>query len=462
MDYYEILGISEKSKSEEVRKAYHKMAFKYHPDKCSDEDAEEKFKRVVEAYEILSDPIKRRRYDLSRKLQDDYDFQLPPEILRFSRYFFSDKNMRKFQNVGNIISQQAEIFGININFEIMLHSFLNNIRNGKYYGLLEEYQMFRKFYEFENEAPKGHFFKQNKKKQEEEYEYRKKNKQTEMEKEESRGSPKKCNSKTSIVNTVSNLKNTKFNNKCVNVNVSVNLENVYNRNIKVANIDIDKRCPKCEGSGVIFVDNGVKKCKNSKSKYRRKNLSRKKNDSYLDKKICSKCKGLTKIQVPQKFLIDTSLDKICYLNQYFVSEEDDYYDIIFNINIKKHGLYYQEKNNRYDIFLDRNISLLEYYYGGEIKVPFLDDTILDIKWEGFNNGKYQNMLVIQNKGLIIIPDNNYIVKEDMALVSNNKINEMNRGDLKVNLFLKIPIYREIMLEDNKAKIEELTITDSQK
>ena len=72
--------------------------------------------------------------------------------------------------------------------------------------------------------------------------------------------------KLEVIEDAAQAFGSKFNNKCVNVNVSVNLENVYNRNIKVANIDIDKRCPKCEGSGVIFVDNGVKKCKNSKSK----------------------------------------------------------------------------------------------------------------------------------------------------------------------------------------------------
>ena len=80
MNYYEILGITEKAKYEEIRKAYHKMALKYHPDKCTDEDAEEKFRQVVEAYEVLVDPVKRRRYDLSRKLDDNYNFTLPNDI----------------------------------------------------------------------------------------------------------------------------------------------------------------------------------------------------------------------------------------------------------------------------------------------------------------------------------------------------------------------------------------------
>ncbi len=63
-DYYEILGISRNAGAEELKKAYRKLAFKYHPDKNQDnKKAEEKFKEVTEAYEILSDPQKRAQYD---------------------------------------------------------------------------------------------------------------------------------------------------------------------------------------------------------------------------------------------------------------------------------------------------------------------------------------------------------------------------------------------------------------
>lgn len=63
-DYYEILEVSKTATSEEIKKAYRKLAIKYHPDKNPDDkDAEEKFKEAAEAYEILSDPQKRSRYD---------------------------------------------------------------------------------------------------------------------------------------------------------------------------------------------------------------------------------------------------------------------------------------------------------------------------------------------------------------------------------------------------------------
>ncbi|HJT81752.1 MAG TPA: J domain-containing protein [Chthoniobacterales bacterium] len=80
-DYYETLGVAKTASEDEIRSAFRKLARKYHPDVAKDKKAaEEKFKQINEAYEVLSDPEKRRKYDqLGANWNQPGGFQPPPE-----------------------------------------------------------------------------------------------------------------------------------------------------------------------------------------------------------------------------------------------------------------------------------------------------------------------------------------------------------------------------------------------
>lgn len=101
-DYYEILGLNKDASDDAIKKAYRKMAMKYHPDKNQgDKEAEEKFKEVGEANEVLSDPAKRRLYD-----QYGHDFEKISQVGEpghGSHFEFFQREFNKQRNKGKSV-----------------------------------------------------------------------------------------------------------------------------------------------------------------------------------------------------------------------------------------------------------------------------------------------------------------------------------------------------------------------
>lgn len=79
-DYYETLGVPRNASEADIRKAFRKLAREYHPDVAKNKkQAEEKFKTINEAYEVLGDPAKRKRYDeLGANWREGANFRPPP------------------------------------------------------------------------------------------------------------------------------------------------------------------------------------------------------------------------------------------------------------------------------------------------------------------------------------------------------------------------------------------------
>lgn len=109
-DYYEILGVKKDATEAEIKSAYRKLARKYHPDVNKEKGAEEKFKDINEAYEVLGDKEKRQRYDsLGSAWQGGADFTPPPNFGDFDFSQFSSG--AQGGNMGGFSDFFSAIFG---------------------------------------------------------------------------------------------------------------------------------------------------------------------------------------------------------------------------------------------------------------------------------------------------------------------------------------------------------------
>src|SRR5258708_15550970 len=109
-DYYETLGVSRGADAEEVKRAYRKLARKYHPDASKEKNAEAKFKDVQEAYEVLRDSDKRAAYDqLGRDFRTGQQFRPPPDWEQ--RFGHSQSGTHRFSDLNGFSDFFSTLFG---------------------------------------------------------------------------------------------------------------------------------------------------------------------------------------------------------------------------------------------------------------------------------------------------------------------------------------------------------------
>jgi len=104
-DYYQILGLDKDAGQKQIKKAYRKLAFKYHPDRNKERpESSEKMKRVNEAYAVLSDPEKRREYDMLRQ-------QFGSSAYSQFRKNYSEQDIFSGSDINQIFEEMARAFG---------------------------------------------------------------------------------------------------------------------------------------------------------------------------------------------------------------------------------------------------------------------------------------------------------------------------------------------------------------
>ena len=151
-DYYKILNIPEDIEQADIKKAYKKLAIKWHPDKNKSSNAEEKFKEISEAYQILSDPDKRKEYDNPRNygtfnhvnfinpfdLFDSFfnDMHRSDDFSRMEQHF--RQMQQDMRNMNRGCSSESHSYS-NVNGNVTKKTVKNTTKNGKTYKeIIEE------------------------------------------------------------------------------------------------------------------------------------------------------------------------------------------------------------------------------------------------------------------------------------------------------------------------------------
>ena len=187
------------------------------------------------------------------------------------------------------------------------------------------------------------------------------------------------------------------------------------------------KCNNCDGTGVCSVMKVKKKKNNSRNK--KKNHKK----TFLDKKVCRECDGLMVKKDRKIFYIDCSQDQIIYKNEYFINEEEGFGDLIINIIVKEH---YFKRRDRYDLMIEQDVSLYEFYFGGVLNFEHIDGSEI-----------VEEIAPLVTDNRIKCSRDIQVKQRGLPISDNGK--ELGRGDLFVRLNLVLPPNLDNYQEDIK-------------
>tara|TARA_Y200000002_G_scaffold380339_1_gene391589 strand:+ start:875 stop:1705 length:831 start_codon:yes stop_codon:yes gene_type:complete len=154
-NYYQILGLNENANDNEIKKAYKKLAIKYHPDKNpNNKDAEEKFKTICEAYSVLSDKDKKEQYDKFGKQGINSNFRYNTEVnpneifnMFFRSYPFNDFESNLFSNKSNNNrSNENRLDVISNGTKVLIKDLINSKDLNNCIGIIKDYNIHKRKY----------------------------------------------------------------------------------------------------------------------------------------------------------------------------------------------------------------------------------------------------------------------------------------------------------------------------
>ena len=364
-NYYEVLELDKNASHDDIKKAYRKLARKYHPDKNPENpETEEKFKEISKAYEILKDPIQKREYD---------DTITVPNVFEY---------MKNFNNIFNI---KNELHNILIQ-DFMFNNLDFSIKSSSNIGDIKKNMMLYFQQNFSNLCIKYNI---------------------------------ESLFLSRLIKSIINPKQVdKVNPKHIEYTINVSLEDIFQNKKKKLQVTRKLQCKKCNCTGKLY------KCLNCCNYNDDNNICDKCFTFSFNEEKCSECingyissNKIFEIQLDNKILDN---HKIVYKN------DGDYFknyniagNIIFYIKYKPHSDY--KIKEKIHLIIEKKLSLYEWIYEYNMELNYLDNKSLFFKNTGLVNNP---LIIIPNKGLQIkdsIGKLYIILKLDLTTINKDDI-----------------------------------------